>query len=455
MPPKGTGSSSSSSAAVASSSKVQVHNAQHSLRAASRNKVAKQQKARQDAAQQGPAIVATGESVQPAASTSSRTGTQTNKEQPRKTVYKQVLGSPLTVNWPEVAPADAQPILYTLLDVLRHPSLASRSRRRVESNAEDRRNLSRSQRRIARRSKSDRDVVQGEVSKHEQEQSVVETTSMDVDVPETQPKALVVGLNTVTRHLEDEISYQSSNSKTAPGEVVNPQQSHPLDLIFICRADLDPPRLVAHFPLLTCAVNAVCHPAAGLDQEATTALRIVPLPEGAEHLLAGALELRRCGVIGLSTLALPKEVTATLVKRIDEAGLQPPRAAWLEAAAVSALRLRERLGPSKSSLPRQHTFQAAPQVLQVATTAPANPNAVKLEKKHTRAEKKGWRKAKRQDAYLRAVVAEKREKKRARVERRQGRLARSSQGSAAAAQAGTGVLTAGSEDAARTASRKG
>lgn len=318
---------------------------------------------------------------------------------------------------PALSPVSAQAILYTLLDVLRHPKTLKVLQRASISRSLDRRDLTRSERR-RRRSKWNK---QSEPEpQHRTESSTdIGGDEMDVDKAEARSSPLIIGINTVTRRLEQEISMRSNDSGL---EDAKAGALPSLDLVFVCRADLDPPRLTAHFPLLACAVNAVCHPESDHLSATQSALRLVSLPEGAEHLLADALNLRRCGVLGLATSCLVEEVGLALLRRIEETDLLPPRAGWLEVAAGSAVVLRNQTQCTPPARDRQQRFSSLPKVLQIAITAPANPKAVKMERKHTRAEKKAWRKARRRDIYIASVRRVKRRRKRDRTERRQLRL---------------------------------
>lgn len=307
---------------------------------------------------------------------------------------------------PIVSPVDAQPILYTLLDVLRHPSVQPF----IRAQDKDPRSMTKGQRRRARRSKE-----------QEQEQAQVQKMELDTEAGPSRPPPLVYGINSVTRRLEKMIADKAAAAAS----------NDDLDVVLVCRADLDPPKLAAHFPLLACSVNAVCYPSEGGKRS----LRVIPLPEGAELLLADALGVRRCGALALSTERLPVE---SLTARIDEANVQPLRASWLDAAAHCALATHRQLrasivsapapapAPAPARPPPPPTFTARPNVVTTSTTAPTNLNAVKLAKKHTRTEKKEWRKAKRKEGHAVLVAATKRSRRQRRAQRAaKGRVAAS------------------------------
>jgi hypothetical protein len=281
--------------------------------------------------------------------------------------------------------------------------------------------MSRGGSRRARKTRSE-----GKAENNETKDEASTSAQMDVDEgPATggessaEPLALVCGINSVTRHMELEIARESANRTVEDGGTDSASSSAPLPLrlVFVCRSDLDPPKLASHFPMLTCALNAVCHPAS----TASNSVILVPLPTGAEIVLAKALGLRRCAVLGMSTGSLPEEASRALFARIADAGLQPLRADWLDTAADSALRTREVLLTRSGLTPMisegSRPMRSTTVVKNVASTAPANLNEVKLQKKHTRNEKKEWRKAVKKGGH-------EEERKRMTGERRQRREAR-------------------------------
>lgn len=271
----------------------------------------------------------------------------------------------------------------------------------------------------SRRARKSGTAGKGETKKSSFEAST--SAQMDIDEAspaaadiQVEPVALVCGINSVTRHMELEIARESSSRTAKGGETDSASSSAPLplSLVFVCRSDLDPPKLASHFPMLTCALNAVCHPT---SKEGDAAL-LVPLPTGAEIMLAKALGLRRCAALGIATGSLPQEASRALFARIADAGLRPLRADWLDTAADSALRAREAL-LTRSGLRPMRPMSSTTVVKHVASTAPANLNEVKLQKKHTRNEKKAWRKAVKKEGHgeeRKRVIGERRQRREAR-----------------------------------------
>ena len=91
-----------------------------------------------------------------------------------------------------------------------------------------------------------------------------------------------------------------------------------LDIIFVCKPDINPPSLVAHLPTMTAAINGVFQAlkskraggealseqgesSMGLDERRVERdVLLVPLDLGAERQLATVLALRRVAAIGIS-----------------------------------------------------------------------------------------------------------------------------------------------------------
>ncbi|KAF8078898.1 hypothetical protein FPV67DRAFT_1466795 [Lyophyllum atratum] len=102
---------------------------------------------------------------------------------------------------------------------------------------------------------------------------------------------LVVGINEVTRRLESQIRHGRLTVITTDNAAQDIPPS-PLQLILVCRADINPPILVDHLPHLVAAYNS-------LKPQAPAKLIILPL--GAELLLSRAIGLRRAAVLGIDS----------------------------------------------------------------------------------------------------------------------------------------------------------
>jgi len=99
-----------------------------------------------------------------------------------------------------------------------------------------------------------------------------------------------VGINEVTKTLETEVR---SNRQTiiVPSTAVD--ETRPSTrVVFICRADLDTPALVAHLPQLVALCNSV--------RTENRGIKVVQLPSGAQTSIANSLGyLKRVSVMAL------------------------------------------------------------------------------------------------------------------------------------------------------------
>jgi hypothetical protein len=96
------------------------------------------------------------------------------------------------------------------------------------------------------------------------------------------------GINEVTKRLEALANPATTNearSTTGPR----------LRVVLVCRADVDPPLLIAHFPILV----ATCNSSLPVDSSHDKFVKLVTLPMGAEHSLAEITGLRRVAVMAL------------------------------------------------------------------------------------------------------------------------------------------------------------
>lgn len=210
----------------------------------------------------------------------------------RKRVFRPVLTSPFAISWPRISKADGDVVLHTLLEIL----------------------------------------CEGEAPKRAK--------------PNLPENACIVGVNAVTRSLEGWI--QAARERASPP---GPPSTAPR-FVFVCAADMDPPVLVSHVPMLVGAYNAIC---AGkrhvekdddtMDRHAlwepaefhspeTPAVSLVPVPEGSEFLLSTAMCVRRLSAL-LVTLSMPSDKLARLELCVKHAlGVdavhQGYRVSWLD-----------------------------------------------------------------------------------------------------------------------------
>ncbi|GAA5877099.1 hypothetical protein JCM16303_006166 [Sporobolomyces ruberrimus] len=186
-----------------------------------------------------------------------------------------------------------------------------------------------------------------------------------------------------------------------------------IDLVFVCKPDINPPSLVAHLPGMIAAANGVqsaletvlkadatieaqdkkVEKGKGegmeIDDEEEKAerpdfgqVRIVPLDQGAERILADALGLRRVAAIGISSSAPGASELLELVSK----HLEPPSAPWLTPHLLHP--------PTSSSRSQRPSSYVETHIKHLKTTAPLNPRAKHQEKKVVRKGKKEERKRK-------------------------------------------------------------
>jgi ribonuclease P/MRP protein subunit POP3 len=121
------------------------------------------------------------------------------------------------------------------------------------------------------------------------------TTNAPDDSAAIQPKPVALnhttcGINAVTKRLEAQVRQARRNVivTTDPEGV----KQVPITLVFVCRADVDPPLLIDHFPPLVAACNSV---QSNLRQQ----VKLVPVPKGSEDVLGAKLGIKRVSVIAL------------------------------------------------------------------------------------------------------------------------------------------------------------
>jgi ribonuclease P/MRP protein subunit POP3 len=117
---------------------------------------------------------------------------------------------------------------------------------------------------------------------------------------------LVLGINQVTKKLEGQArayrqTVNATKSTTDSGTPRLPP-SGPISIVFVCRADIDPPLLISHLPALIASCNSSRNTLT--DPDSYPPIRLVPVPKGSESLLADATGLRRVAVLALDVIVL-------------------------------------------------------------------------------------------------------------------------------------------------------
>lgn len=99
---------------------------------------------------------------------------------------------------------------------------------------------------------------------------------------------VTIGINEVTKRLESQI--HKSRITVVPGNSDTKSLVLPLQVILVCRGDINPVMLVDHLPHLVAAYNSA---------QVKDKLILVTLPKGAEASMAQAMGLRRVAVVGM------------------------------------------------------------------------------------------------------------------------------------------------------------
>jgi ribonuclease P/MRP protein subunit POP3 len=117
---------------------------------------------------------------------------------------------------------------------------------------------------------------------------------------------LILGINQVTKRLEHQArAYRQtlSAAETITDDGTSqPPPSGPISVVFVCRADVDPPLLISHLPTLIASCNSSRN--ASTDPISYPPVKLVPVPKGSEPLLADAAGLRRLAVLALDVIVL-------------------------------------------------------------------------------------------------------------------------------------------------------
>ena len=117
---------------------------------------------------------------------------------------------------------------------------------------------------------------------------------------------LILGINQVTKRLEHQArAYRQILGATptiTEGGTPQPPPSRPVSVVFVCRADVDPPLLISHLPTLIASCNSSRNAVA--NPESHPPIKLVPIPKGSESLLADAAGLRRLAVLALDVIIL-------------------------------------------------------------------------------------------------------------------------------------------------------
>jgi len=188
----------------------------------------------------------------------------------RKVTFKSTLDTPFRIPWPKIPINVQTELLAHLISILEGVAEYQAAIRRLS--------------RKRKRSKA-RDGEEEDVGSHSLPSESDTRVRSIID-------HLVVGLNAVTKRLEEQVRKRPHSvtiTKDQPAAEVQ-KTNRDLCLVLACRADVDPPLLIDHLPHLVASCNAM---------QNLEPVRIASLPEGTEGTLAKSLGIHRVTVIGL------------------------------------------------------------------------------------------------------------------------------------------------------------
>ncbi|KAF5323518.1 hypothetical protein D9611_005650 [Ephemerocybe angulata] len=260
-----------------------------------------------------------------------------NRERPRKApgdrkvAFKSVLDNPFRIRWPSV-PVNLQNVILSHLTSLLEGASnyheaqcrASRKRKReLETEGTTKK---------GKRAKLAEDDVMKAPS------AEPHTIPLEGNLP-TKPDILnhlTCGVNAVTKRLEEQARQVRRNVVMTSKTDMEPIT--PISLVFVCRADVDPPILIDHFPPLVAACNSV---------HTNHHVKLIPLPKESENLLAEKLGIKRVSVIALDTTFAGLEELNTRLESIT-----PLTAPWLAMQAKTATIVPTHVKQVRTSAPK-------------------------------------------------------------------------------------------------------
>jgi len=224
----------------------------------------------------------------------------------QRIVYRSVLENPFRISWPSVTLNIQNMALAKVVTLLQGVSDFHQSRQReARVGKRTQREISRSSRKKRRLEEPSNTNVVGDVgapmvalAKEDSAQIQEQLESADSErvAPPALLKHLTVGINEVTKKLELLSEQLQALGKTNRSKPVQATQTMSPQFIFVCRADVDPPALIAHLPSLVAACNSRIEDEAVSPSDVTL---LVPFPPGSESTLANHLGFRRASVISI------------------------------------------------------------------------------------------------------------------------------------------------------------
>ncbi|OAX43008.1 hypothetical protein K503DRAFT_766216 [Rhizopogon vinicolor AM-OR11-026] len=197
----------------------------------------------------------------------------------RRDVSKSVIDNPFRIQWPSIPPNAQNMFLVTLL-----ASLQSTVKRRTP--------------------KSTKAGALPQFQTPTSEESCSKSSpapsspSSAIENPASPFGYITIGINQVTRSLESQVKYFRKSVTLTTASCVS-QISAPASIavVFVCRADVNPPILLDHIPHLVAGCNST-RPRSD-PEGAWRPVKLIILPKDSESALARALSLRRAAVIAI------------------------------------------------------------------------------------------------------------------------------------------------------------
>ncbi|KAG2157938.1 uncharacterized protein EDB93DRAFT_1077566 [Suillus bovinus] len=208
----------------------------------------------------------------------------------RKNIYKSVLENPFRIQWLPSIPSNAQKLFLAKLITTLESEVRNGSRKSFKA--------------CARKALPQSEIADSVEGTNPSLGSVVCSKTSACAVGSTSSQApvgyMTVGINEVTKRLELQLKYSVRHSvtltTTSPANPIFPEMS-PIAVVFVCRADVNPPILLDHIPHLVAGCNSTRLGSNPLG--ARQPLKLIVLPMGSESALAQVLGLRRASVIAI------------------------------------------------------------------------------------------------------------------------------------------------------------
>ncbi|KAG2068938.1 hypothetical protein BDR04DRAFT_1157337 [Suillus decipiens] len=212
----------------------------------------------------------------------------------RKDVFKSVLENPFRIQWPPI-PSNTQNLFLATLVTTVESAVRSGS----PSKACARKALPRSE--IADSAEGTSPSPDSMACSKTSACAVGFTSSPCPAVSKLAPSSghMTIGINEVTRRLESQLKSVRHSVTLTTTSHANPTfpDISPIAVVFVCRADVNPPMLLDHILHLVAGCNSTRPGSNPLGDRMP--LKLIILPKGSESALAQVLGLRRAAVIAV------------------------------------------------------------------------------------------------------------------------------------------------------------